>query len=63
VDSTVLGSMSVKLTGFLTVGAILKFYLGWGFWSSLGAVFVLYLITGGWRFVRIILYTIKRDAE
>lgn len=55
--------MYVKLVGFLAVGVLLKFYLAWGFWQSLGAVYLLYLVTGGWRFMKIILYTIKRDSD
>ena len=53
--------MLAKLLAFTTVGSIFYFFFNMGMCLTLGAIFSLYVATGGWRFLRIVLLTGRRD--
>lgn len=45
------------------LGAFLSFYLGWSCLATTLTVFAVYLVTGGWRFAKVVCFTIKRDLR
>ncbi|XP_064649666.1 long-chain fatty acid transport protein 4-like [Lineus longissimus] len=53
----------VKFAGFSSFACLLWFYSGLSFPLSLGASFSLYLVTGGWKFILVVLKTLPRDAR
>ena len=54
-------SATIKAVAFAMFGILVYFYYGLGLWSSVGAVFALYVVTGGWRFVKVVVLTFPRD--
>ncbi|CAL1533981.1 unnamed protein product [Lymnaea stagnalis] len=50
-----------KIAAFSALGLFLIFVLGIDFLLSLAVVFAVYLVTGGWKFMRIVILTAPRD--
>jgi solute carrier family 27 fatty acid transporter 1/4 len=55
--------MALKPYIFLILGILIYFVAGLTFGGTILAVFAVYLITGGWRFTKIILLTLPRDMR
>ncbi|XP_033119130.1 long-chain fatty acid transport protein 4-like [Anneissia japonica] len=55
--------MAAKGLVFLALGVVLWGFAGLSFGLSLLSVFLIYLITGGWRFTRNAIITLPRDAH
>ncbi|BFZ05567.1 hypothetical protein BsWGS_08606 [Bradybaena similaris] len=53
--------LKTKLCAFAGLGAFLWLGLGMGLWLTAGLLFGAYLLTGGWRFMRIVFLTLPRD--
>jgi len=52
-----------KGIAFAIFGVLFKFYTSCGIFLSLLAVLALYAVTGGWRFIYIVIVTIPRDLK
>jgi len=55
--------MSMKIVLFLLTGNLLYWFSGFSLSRSLLAVFLLYVVTGGWRFLKVIILTFPRDMR
>ena len=55
--------MVLKLAVFGGLVAVLSQFLGASVPISVGASFAVYLLTGGWRFCRVIIKTLPRDLR
>lgn len=48
---------------FFLLGAFLSLYLGWSCLLTTLTVSAVYLVTGGWRFAKVVCFTIERDLR
>jgi len=55
--------MSMKIVLFLLAGNYLYWFAGASLSASLLAVFLLYVVMGGWRFLKVIVVTFPRDMR
>jgi len=55
--------VSMKIVLFLLSGNFLYWFADVSFFGSLLAVFLLYAVLGGWRFVKVIIVTLPRDIR
>jgi NhaP-type Na+/H+ and K+/H+ antiporter len=55
--------MALKPILLLILGLLIYFVAGLTFGGTILAVFAAYLVTGGWRFTKVILLTIPRDLR
>jgi len=55
--------MSMKIVLFLLAGNSLYWFAGVSLSGSLLAVFLLYAVMGGWRFLKVIIVTLPRDLR
>lgn len=55
--------MAVKPIVFPVVWVVLFLLVGLSFGYSLLGVFLFYLVTGGWRFARVVIVTLPRDMR
>ena len=53
--------MLAKIAGFLALGVSLHIFFGLGILLSSAIVFTVYLFTGGWRFMYVVIKTFPRD--
>jgi len=54
---------SMKIVLFLLTGNFFYWFAGISLFGSLLAVFLLYAVTGGWRFLKVIIITLPRDIR
>ena len=54
--------MIFKVSIFVALGSIFYTLFNMGLWLTLGGVFGVYLVTGGWRFIRVVILTLPRDT-
>jgi len=55
--------MSMKTVLFLLAGNYLYWFAGVSLSASFLAVFLLYVVTGGWRFMKVVIVTLPRDLR
>ena len=55
--------MSMKVVLFLVAGNFFYWFVGISLSGSLLAVFLLYVVTGGWRYLKVIIITLPRDIR
>jgi hypothetical protein len=55
--------MTVKLLGFFLLGVFLSYYVGFSCTFTTIAVFGIYLATGGWKFMKVVIVTLPRDLR
>jgi len=55
--------MSMKVVLFLLVGNFFYWFAGISLSGGLLAVFLIYLVMGGWRFMKVIVVTLPRDIR
>jgi len=55
--------MSIRVVLFLIVGNFLYWFAGISLAGSLLAVFLVYTVTGGWRYLKVIILTLPRDVR
>ncbi|XP_012936186.1 long-chain fatty acid transport protein 4 [Aplysia californica] len=55
--------MLAKLSLFIALGSVFYTFFNMGLWMTLGALFAVYLATGGWKFMRIVVLTLPRDLR
>lgn len=63
VANTVCNMLALKLTGFFLLGIFLSYYLGWTCMLTTVTVFGIYLVTGGWKFMKVVIKTLPRDLR
>lgn len=61
VDISINNMVLLKCAAAFALGACLSWYLGWSCLVTTLTVFVVYLVTGGWKFTWVVLNTFKRD--
>jgi len=55
--------MSMKIVLFLLAGNFFYWFADISLCGSLSAVFLLYVVTGGWRYLKVIVVTFPRDIR
>ncbi|XP_072176676.1 long-chain fatty acid transport protein 4-like [Diadema setosum] len=55
--------MVLKVASFIGLAAILRAYAALNWWAIAGGLFAVYLVTGGWKFVRVVIVTLPRDLK
>ena len=63
VHAVVSSKMSLRLAGFSALFGLLWLYLGWSALSSLASVFGIYVVTGGYDFLEVLIKTFPRDTR
>ncbi|KAJ8299889.1 hypothetical protein KUTeg_021408 [Tegillarca granosa] len=63
VDISINNMVFLKCAAFFALGAFLSWYLGWSCLVTTLTVFIVYLVTGGWKFTWVVLNTLKRDIR
>lgn len=53
----------LKLVGFFLLGVFLSYYIGLSCTVTTIAVFAVYLATGGWKFMKVVIVTLPRDLR
>ena len=54
--------MILKTAFFVALGSTFSVLFDMVWWKVIGGLFGVYLVTGGWRFVRVIILTLPRDT-
>ena len=57
----VMNNSLLKAIGFGGLGLGAWYCLGWTKWQGLAASAAAYLVTGGWRFTKVLVVTLPRD--
>jgi len=55
--------MSMKIVLFLLTGNLVYWFAGISLSGSVLAVFLLYVVMGGWRFLKVVIVTLPRDIR
>ncbi|KAL4219699.1 hypothetical protein ACF0H5_022269 [Mactra antiquata] len=63
VAHTFCNMLALKLIAFFGLGVFLSYYLGWTCMLTTVTVFAVYLVTGGWKFVKVVIKTLPRDLR
>lgn len=61
--SLVCNMFALKLLCFFLLGVFLSYFLGWPCSLTTLVVFLVYLGTGGWRFMKVVIKTLPRDLR
>ena len=54
---------ALKIALFFVTILFCSFYLEWPLWVTLAAAFGVYLATGGWKYMKVVLLTLPRDLR